>query len=46
MIHFIIDFILYCDKLADLHNKFICGMKYIFPSNITPRCLTWDLLFI
>ena len=46
MINFLIDFILYSDKLADLLKEFICGMTYSFSSNITPTFLILDLLFI
>ena len=37
---------IYIYKLTDLHKEFICGMKDSFSSNITPRFLTLDLLFI
>ena len=32
MINFLINFILYSDKLADLHKEFIFGMKDSFSS--------------
>ena len=43
MINFLIDFILYSDKLADLHTQIIFGMKDSFSSNITPTFLTLGL---